>query len=109
MLNRAWDDAYHELWEHAAHHRGLRAATGELPGHALSPSLRRWPRTCDADVVAIAAVIHPALCNAPLETGGHGVVACSATRAGGAHRAALVVSEPAEGRTQKALNAEGTD
>src|ERR1051325_3854133 len=73
MLNQAWNDAYHELWGQAAHHRGLRAATGELPGHTLPPSLRRWPRTCGADVVAIAAVIHPVLCNAPLETGGHGV------------------------------------
>jgi hypothetical protein len=73
MLSQAWNDAFHELWGHAAHHRGLRAATGELPGHTLSPSLQRWPRTCGADVVAIAAVIHPVLCNAPLETGGHGV------------------------------------
>jgi hypothetical protein len=73
MLNRAWDDAYHELWDHAVHHRGLRAATGELPGHTLPPSLRRWPRTCGGDVVAIAAVIDPVLCGAPLETGGHGV------------------------------------
>jgi hypothetical protein len=72
-MTQAWDDAYHQLWTHAAHHRGLRAAIGELPEHTLSQSVRQWPRTCGADVVAIAAVIEPALHAAPRETGGHGV------------------------------------
>jgi len=73
MMNQAWDDAYHELWKHAAHHRGLREAAGELPGHTLSHSLRQWPRTCGADVVAIAAVVDPVLRAAPLDAGGYGV------------------------------------
>jgi hypothetical protein len=73
MMTQAWDDAYHELWRQAAHHRGLREAIGELPGHTLYQSLRQWPRTCGADVVAIAAVIDPVLRAAPIETGGHGV------------------------------------
>ena len=73
MLTQAWDDAYHELWSHAAHHRGLRESIGELPGHMLSRSLQQWPRTCGGDVVAIAAVLDPVLRAAPLEAGGHGV------------------------------------
>jgi hypothetical protein len=73
MMTQAWDDAYHELWRHAAHHRGMREAIGELPGHMLYQSLRQWPRTCGADVVAIAAVIDPVLRAAPLEAGGHGI------------------------------------
>jgi hypothetical protein len=73
MLTQARDDAYHQLWRQAAHHRGLREVTGELPGHTLSQNLRQWPRTCGADVVAIAAVIDPVLRAAPLETGGHGI------------------------------------
>ncbi len=73
MMNQAWNDAYHELWRQAAHHRGLREAIGELPGHTLSQRVRQWPRTCGADAVAIAAVIEPVLRAAPLETGGHGV------------------------------------
>jgi hypothetical protein len=73
MMTHAWDDAYHELWRHAAHHRGLREAIGELPGHTLYQSLRQWPRTCGTDVVAIAAVVDPVLRAAPLEAGGHGV------------------------------------
>ncbi len=72
-MTQAWDDAYHQLWRHAAHHRGLREAIGELPDPTLSQSLHQWPRTCGADVVAIAAVIDPVLRAAPLETGGHGV------------------------------------
>jgi hypothetical protein len=72
MMTQAWDDAYHQLWSCAAHHRGLRAAIGELPGH-MSQSLQQWPRTCGADVVAIAALMDPALASAALETGGHGI------------------------------------
>ncbi len=55
MMTQAWDDAYHELWRHAAHHRGLREAIGELPGLTLHQRLRQWPRTCGTDVVAIDA------------------------------------------------------
>jgi hypothetical protein len=73
MMTQPWDDAYHELWRHAAHHRGLREAIGELPGHTLSQNVRQWPRTCGGDVLAIAAVIDPMLRAAPLETGGHGI------------------------------------
>ncbi len=73
MMIQAWDNAYHELWRHAAHHRGLREAIGELPGLTLHQRLRQWPRTCGTDVVAIAAVIDPVLRAAPLETGGHGI------------------------------------
>lgn len=73
MMTQTWDDAYHQLWSHAAHHRGLREAIGELPGPTLSQSLRQWPRTSGADVVAIAAVIDPVLHAAPRETGAHGI------------------------------------
>lgn len=73
MMMHAWDDAYHELWKQAAQHRGLREAAGELPGHVLSQTLRQWPRTRGADVVAIAAVIDPVLRTAPLESGGYGI------------------------------------
>jgi hypothetical protein len=73
MLTQAWDDAYHELWKHAAHHRGLRETVGELPGDLFSHSPRQWPRTCGADVVSIAAVIDAVLREAPLESGGYAV------------------------------------
>ena len=73
MMTQGWEDAYHQLWSHVAHHRGMREAIGELPGPTLSQSLRQWPRTCGADVLAIAAVIDPVIRAAPRETGGHGV------------------------------------
>ena len=73
MLTQAWEDAYHELWKHAAHHRGLREAIGEPLGHTLTQTPRQWPRTCGADVLAIASVIDPVLRAAPLESGGYGI------------------------------------
>jgi hypothetical protein len=73
MLMQAWDDAYHQLWRHAAHHRGLREAPGDAPGASLAALPRQWPRTCGADVIAIAAVLEPLLHAAPLESGGHGI------------------------------------
>ncbi|HEX7836721.1 MAG TPA: hypothetical protein VF469_04610 [Kofleriaceae bacterium] len=73
MMTQAWDDAYHQLWKQAAQYRGLREATGEIPSHVLSQTLRQWPRTRGADVVAIAAVLDPVLSAAPLESGGYGI------------------------------------
>jgi hypothetical protein len=72
MLNQPWEDAFQELWNHAAHHRGMREAKADLPGHMLSESLRQWPRTCGADVISIASIIDAVLRTVPLASGGYG-------------------------------------
>jgi hypothetical protein len=73
MMNQAWEDAFQELWNQAAHHRGLREAGHDAPDHMLCDTLRQWPRTRCGDVLAIAAIIDAALVSAPLASGGHGV------------------------------------
>ena len=72
MLNQAWEDAFQELWNHAAHHRGLREV-GEGPGHQRPDSLPHWPRTCGADVLAIASIVDAVLRDAPLTSGAYGI------------------------------------
>jgi hypothetical protein len=69
MLNQAWEDAFQELWNHAAHHRGLR----EAPHHPHADTLPHWPRTCGADVIAIASIVDAVLHAAPLTSGGYGI------------------------------------
>src|SRR5262245_539996 len=73
MLNQPWEDAFQELWNHAAHHRGVREARPDIPEHVLSDALRQWPRTCGADVIAIASIIDAVLRTAPLASGSFGV------------------------------------
>ena len=73
MLNQPWEDAFQELWHNAAHHRGVRDTAVDLPGHMLSDHLRQWPRTCGADVIAIASIIDSVLRTAPLASGGYGI------------------------------------
>ncbi|HEU4733446.1 MAG TPA: hypothetical protein VFT22_36385 [Kofleriaceae bacterium] len=73
MMTPAWNDAYHELWNQAAHHRGVLEAFGESPDPALHHLVPQWPRTSGSDVVAIAAVIDSVLRAMPRESGGHGV------------------------------------
>src|SRR5262245_22516084 len=73
MLNQPWEDAFQELWNHAAHHRGVREARTDAPGHLPSDALRQWPRTCGADVIAIASIIDAVLRTAPLVPGGFAI------------------------------------
>jgi hypothetical protein len=73
MMNPAWEEAFQELWNHAAHHRGVREHVTDTPDHGLSDHLRQWPRTCGADVVAIASLIDAVLRTAPLASGAYGI------------------------------------
>ena len=73
MMNQAWEDAFQELWNHAAHHRGVREALADPVGPTLSDTLHQWPRTRCADVVGIAAIVDAVLRSAPLVSGAHGV------------------------------------
>ncbi|TMQ20525.1 MAG: hypothetical protein E6J91_03680 [Deltaproteobacteria bacterium] len=73
MMNQAWEDAFQELWNHAAHHRGVREALADPVGPTLSDTLHQWPRTRCADVVGIGAIVDAVLRSAPLVSGAHGV------------------------------------
>lgn len=73
MLNQAWEDAFQELWNHAAHHRGLREAGADGPHHLRADPLPHWPRTCGADVIAIASIVDAVLHAAPPTEGGYGI------------------------------------
>src|ERR1051326_9032884 len=73
MLNQAWEEAFQELWNHAAHHRGVREARTDFSAHMPYDRLRQWPRTCGADIIAIASVIDAVLRSAPLVPGGFGI------------------------------------
>ena len=73
MMNQAWEEAFHELWTHAAHHRGVREHVTDIPDHGLPHRLRRWPRTCGADVLAIASIVDAVLRAAPLTSGAYGI------------------------------------
>ena len=73
MMNQAWEEAFQELWNHAAHHRGVREHLTDTPDHGLTGHLREWPRTCGADVLAIASIIDAVLRTAPQASGAYGV------------------------------------
>lgn len=73
MMNQPWEDAFQELWNHAAHHRGVRDAAAGATGHLHSDHLSQWPRTCGADVIAIASIIDAVLRSVPLAHGGYGI------------------------------------
>src|SRR6476661_345285 len=72
MMTHTWETAFQELWDHAAHHRGLREALTDSVGAALS-DLHQWPRTRCGDVVGIAAIVDAVFRSAPLVDGGHSV------------------------------------
>lgn len=63
MMITAWDDVFHDLWMHAARHRGMRTYLGSAT----------CPCTRGSDVLAIAAVVDPVLRALPDEPGGHAV------------------------------------
>jgi hypothetical protein len=73
MMTQTWKDAYRELFAYLAKYRGIRDAIGPVPDHAMTQLLSQWPRTRGADVLAIAAVVEPALNTAPLEAGWDGI------------------------------------
>jgi hypothetical protein len=73
MLDQAWEVAFEELWNHAAHHRGVREALVDPGGRAASDTLHQWPRTRCSDVIGIAAIIDAVLHSAPQVSGGHGI------------------------------------
>jgi hypothetical protein len=73
MITFAWDDAYHELWTIAAQSRGTATRSEEPPGVLGYGTLPEWPRTRGADVLAIAAMVDPALRALPLQPGGYGI------------------------------------
>jgi hypothetical protein len=73
MLNQAWEDAFQELWNHAAHHRGIREAGPDGPHPLPADTVSHWPRTCGADVVAIASIVDAVLHATPLTSGGYGI------------------------------------
>jgi hypothetical protein len=63
-MTLTWDMAFHQLWTHAAKHRGVQGSDdGTHP----------WPRTCGSDVLAIASVVDPAVRALPAEAGSLGV------------------------------------
>jgi len=49
-MTTTWDMAFHQLWTHAAKHRGVRCNDDQT---------QRWPRTRGSDVLAIASVVDP--------------------------------------------------
>ena len=71
MATLAWDEAFHQLWAHAAQHRGLKVdpLQGQMPGGAA----QSWPRTHGWDVLAIAAVVDPVVRTLPMEPGSFGI------------------------------------
>jgi hypothetical protein len=73
MMTFAWDDAFHELWMHAARTRGTATSLGELPGVMRYSTMQAWPRTRGSDVLAIAAVVDPVLRALPMQPGGYGI------------------------------------
>src|SRR5437868_3321029 len=56
-----WNDVYCDLWMQAAKSRGTVTSAGSVRGASWPTTLPEWPRTTDADVLAIAAVVDPIL------------------------------------------------
>lgn len=73
MMTFAWDDAFHELWMHAAKYRGIATNLGELPEGTRYGTMQEWPRTRGSDVLSIAAVVDPVLRALPAQPGGYGI------------------------------------
>jgi hypothetical protein len=63
-MTPTWDAAFHQLWTHAAKHRGVQSSDDQND---------RWPRTRSSDVLAIASVVDPAVRALPWEVGHFGV------------------------------------
>jgi hypothetical protein len=63
-MTLTWDVAIHQLWTHAARHRGVQRGDDET---------QPWPRTRGSDVLAIASVVDPAVRALPSEAGNFGV------------------------------------
>jgi hypothetical protein len=60
MMALSWNVAFHQLWMHAAKHRGVFISDDKTQG---------WPRTRGPDVLAIASVVDPAVRGLPPEPG----------------------------------------
>jgi hypothetical protein len=71
MTIRTWNDAFRELWLHAAKHRDVATSLGDMPSPTGSSRLEAWPRTRGSDVLAIAAVVDPILRALPAHPSGH--------------------------------------
>src|SRR5690348_20364 len=69
-----WNDVYCDLWMQAAKSRGTITNAGSVPGASWPTTLPEWPRTTDADVLAIAAVIDPILIATPPRRGVHEIL-----------------------------------
>jgi hypothetical protein len=73
MMDQAWEAAFQELWDHAAHHRGMREALADPIIPHLSDTLHQWPRTRCGDVIGIGALVDAVIRSTPLVSGGHGI------------------------------------
>jgi hypothetical protein len=69
MMTRTWDEAFRQLWTHAAQHRGMSLDTPS----GWTDDATGCPRTRGSDVVAIAAVVDPVVLSLRTEPGGHGI------------------------------------
>jgi hypothetical protein len=69
-----WNDVYCDLWMQAAKSRGTVTSAGSVPGASWPTTLPEWPRTTDADVLAIAAVVDPILIATPPRPGVHAII-----------------------------------
>ena len=71
MTTLAWDQAFHQLWTQATHHRG---ADVDAQSEPLRDGMSQgWPRTRGSDVLAIAAVVDPVVRALPVESGSYGI------------------------------------
>lgn len=71
MTTLTWDEAFHQLWTHAAQHRGMNVDA--TPGQMPDGPTQGWPRTRGSDVLAIAAVVDPVVRTLPMELGSFGI------------------------------------
>ena len=69
-----WNDVYCDLWMQAAKSRGTVTSSGSVRGASWPTTLPEWPRTTDADVLTIAAVVDGHLSATPPRPGVHAIM-----------------------------------
>lgn len=73
MTTPAWNEIYFQLWTQAAQSRGTITEMDDLLGTGRYTTVPEWPRTTNADVIAIASVVDAVFGSLPLRPGGYGI------------------------------------
>jgi len=73
MSIHAWNEVYFQLWTQAAQSRGTITEMDDLMGPGRYTTVPEWPRTTNADAIAISSLVDAVFGALPLRPGGYGI------------------------------------